>query len=348
MTARSLALALALCARSSVAQADAVDTLLQGRCVRDGRLLGAARLGLDARDPAVVLDAATLRGLAEHAGIPAPAVHLALVRGDTDADRASALRQWLDARPAPHASARCEVLTDGNFTSLALVPRLAGVAPVVTQMARGTVANVAIDLPQALRAPTLSIGAPDGSVTTRTLASPLSLRFETAGEHTLQVSADGPEGPQTWALWHIAVGAAPAPAAGAQTPLSSARALVAAINELRRARGQTALRSDPLLASVASRYAAMLASSGAVAHALDAEDSPVERLRRAHLHADRVAENAVRAASLEDAHARLIASPTHRANVLDASIDAVGVGVATSELGVYLVELFARHPTLGP
>ena len=62
--------------------------------------------------------------------------------------------------------------------------------------------------------------------------------------------------------------------------------------------------------------------------------------------AERVAENLARAQSLTDAHARWMGSPSHRANVLDPALDALGVGVAAREGELFVVELFATHPTL--
>ncbi|MDB4931337.1 MAG: SCP-like extracellular protein, partial [Myxococcaceae bacterium] len=89
-----------------------------------------------------------------------------------------------------------------------------------------------------------------------------------------------------------------------------------------------------------------LAALGVVSHRPTPDDGPIERLERAQVAAERVAENVARAASLTDAHARWMGSPSHRANVLDAALDAVGFGVAARAGEIYVVELFATHPTL--
>ena len=69
-------------------------------------------------------------------------------------------------------------------------------------------------------------------------------------------------------------------------------------------------------------------------------------LREAGVTADRVAENLARGRTLAEAHRRLTRSPSHRANLLDEGLDAMGFGVARLEGVIYLVELFAARPSM--
>lgn len=345
MTWRTVFLCAMACARG--ASADAVDDVLSSRCALDPRLGAAALDVLSARDPGRPLDAARLRTLAENAGIPAPAVLAVLVRGETPAARAEALRAWFDARPAPHATARCAARTEGDHTGVALAPRLAEVTPVIARIAVGATLRQSVALPSDARDATLVVRRPDGQVRTQPLiAGGLSMRLESPGEHTLQVMADRGQGPLAWATWHVRAGDAGA-AEAVSDDIASPRALVAAINAMRREAGAPGLRADPLLAAVAARYARALAQRAVIGHGVGEGDSPWTRLRDAHLHAERVAENVVRARTLTEAHVRLSNSPSHRANLLDPTLDAVGVGAFEATDGVYVVELFAARPAMG-
>jgi uncharacterized protein YkwD len=83
----------------------------------------------------------------------------------------------------------------------------------------------------------------------------------------------------------------------------------------------------------------------AAAHDLahDAGDgSPVDRLRAAGLDARDVGENVAHAPSIALAHRALWASPSHRANLLGAEFDRVGVAVSRDERGdSWVAETFA-------
>ena len=128
--------------------------------------------------------------------------------------------------------------------------------------------------------------------------------------------------------------------------LVDVRDLLGAINRERARAGAPPLRRDPLLDGVAAAHARNLAARGVIAHEPTPGDGPIERLVRANVRADRVAENLARAGTLTDAHARWMASPSHRANVLDPALDALGLGLAARDGEMYVVELFATHPTL--
>jgi uncharacterized protein YkwD len=76
----------------------------------------------------------------------------------------------------------------------------------------------------------------------------------------------------------------------------------------------------------------------------DAGDGgPLERLRAAGLEPRDAAENVAHAATPALAHRAQWWSPSHRANMLRAATDRLGIAVARDEHGdVWVVELFAR------
>ena len=71
------------------------------------------------------------------------------------------------------------------------------------------------------------------------------------------------------------------------------------------------------------------------------DGDPVARVQDAGIYARHTGENVAHAPSVALAHRSLYASPSHRANLLHASFDHLGVGIADDADGsVWVVELF--------
>ncbi len=323
-------LALSLLLAASAAHATDADDALAARCRPDGRLLPAAHAALAAEAPTPDEQ----RARTEAAGMFAPTVHTVVLPTNDPVALAAAIDRSRHATLLP----RCAVATDGTRVALAIAPR---VVEVLTSRDHGAL-TVRAALPQSVTDARLAATNADGAVTvlpfdaTGSVLLPVSL-----SPATLQVIATLGDGPVPLATWH------PAPTALAPAEmLTDGRDLLAAINRERSRLGASALRRDPLLDRVAAAHARNLASRGVLVHRPTPDDGPVERLARARVGAERVAENLARAQTLTDAHARWMASPSHRANVLDPALDTLGLGVATREGELYVVELFATHPTL--
>ena len=124
--------------------------------------------------------------------------------------------------------------------------------------------------------------------------------------------------------------------AGACLPLSGQENhLFARTNELRRQHGLPALTQHDHLVRDARVRAQSLAARGVLAH------SDLNTLSTSWSAA---AENVGRSSSVEDITNRLIASSTHRANMLSGKYTHSGVGVAKAKDGtVYAVQLFLRN-----
>jgi uncharacterized protein YkwD len=101
------------------------------------------------------------------------------------------------------------------------------------------------------------------------------------------------------------------------------------------------LHRDGRLDALAREHALRMAAAHDLSH--DAGDgSPVDRLHAAGLDARDFGENVAHAPSVALAHRALWASPSHRANLLGAEFDRVGVGVARDERGdAWVAETFA-------
>jgi uncharacterized protein YkwD len=97
------------------------------------------------------------------------------------------------------------------------------------------------------------------------------------------------------------------------------------ISATRAARGLPALRRHPSITSAARKHARELAV-GPFGHET-ASGTALDRLGAEGLTPARVTENIARAADITQAHAALMASPAHRANLLDPTVSAGGVGV---------------------
>ncbi len=72
-----------------------------------------------------------------------------------------------------------------------------------------------------------------------------------------------------------------------------------------------------------------MALAGLAAHRLPGGLGPDERLARAGIQTQRFYENVAMARTLEQAHAELWASPSHRMAMLDPEVNRVGIGVNT-------------------
>ena len=161
------------------------------------------------------------------------------------------------------------------------------------------------------------------------------------GLHRLEILTDGAGGPALCAIGLApgggAAGGAPT-AAGAREAEDRLWALLA----MERARlGLGALRVHPALAEVARAHSLGLRDGADFGHG--APDSPAARVAATGLPHSRALENVARAAALVLAHTLIMASPGHRANLLDPGITHGGIGVAVSEpLAWYVTQEFVR------
>lgn len=325
---RGAALALSLLLRAGLPRAEAPP------CRLDGRLLPAARAVLDARLP---VDAEALRAMTEGASLRAPEVLSWRAEGGDPALREARMHAWIRSRAPAGEGARCAVVTDGARAAVALVPRA---AEVIDLPAREGARGWQVALPAGASDAALLVARGDAAVERVAIDAEGRAAARVEGAATMQVvlSREGDVG--VWARWSIGPGAE-----GATEPVRSPRDVVRAINALRARASVAALRADPLLASVASAFAARLASSRQVAHRVDGLDA-TGRMARAGLRADVVAEDVSRSPTLDGAWVALTRSPSHRANLVEARVDAVGVGLAEADGQVYLVVLMASRPGL--
>ena len=107
------------------------------------------------------------------------------------------------------------------------------------------------------------------------------------------------------------------------------------INEARDAQGLPPLQVEDGLARKAQAWADRLAASGSLGHSSLTADVPGGW--------SYLAENVGSASSIAEMHALYMASPPHRANILDRRSNRVGVGVAEGGGRVYVVQEFGAY-----
>ena len=111
-----------------------------------------------------------------------------------------------------------------------------------------------------------------------------------------------------------------------------------------RAQSQLApLKMEDCLIAAARRHAVEMAEHNDLSHQLAGEPELAQRLATTcPLHLDQVAENIAFSGTAAEAHDGFMHSPGHRANLLGASYNVVGMGVVKSGSSLYIVEDFGH------
>lgn len=131
--------------------------------------------------------------------------------------------------------------------------------------------------------------------------------------------------------------------AQAQTGASAAeQELFSSVNRARRAQGLPALKWNDALATAARRHAALMAQRGAAEHGFPGEPSLSSRATQAGARFVWLSENVVQGPGVESIQAEILRSPNHRANMLDADMDSIGVGVVEHGGQLFAVEDFSK------
>lgn len=119
----------------------------------------------------------------------------------------------------------------------------------------------------------------------------------------------------------------------------AAERLLALVNAERQAAGLPPLARHPAIAAIAEAHSLAMAARGELFH----NDGYFSTSVRREIGAAALGENVAVNGDLDDAHRRLMASPHHRANVLDPRFSAAGFAVvATPEGALFVTEDFAE------
>ncbi len=134
----------------------------------------------------------------------------------------------------------------------------------------------------------------------------------------------------------------PAVAPAQQKAGSAERALLGSANRERKAQGLRPLKWDDHLASAARQHALVMAQHNSISHQFSGEPGLSDRASRAGARFTMLAENVAEGPSVAVIHALWMKSPPHRANLLDADADSIGIGVAERKGQLFAVEDFSK------
>jgi uncharacterized protein YkwD len=113
-------------------------------------------------------------------------------------------------------------------------------------------------------------------------------------------------------------------------------------NADRKRNGLAPLQMDATLTSAARAHAAAMASKRELSHQLPGEAALGQRVASPGLHLTIAGENVALDVDIDQAHDALMHSPPHRANVLKADYNVVGLGVARVGDRIFVTEDFGR------
>jgi hypothetical protein len=130
------------------------------------------------------------------------------------------------------------------------------------------------------------------------------------------------------------------PASRAQES-GTAQTLFDSANQARAAKGLTPLKWSAPLATAARQHALRMAAQNTLSHQLPGEPGMAARASQAGAHFSSLAENVAEGPSAESIHQQWMNSPPHRANLLDAQLDSVGIAVAERSGVLFAVEDFS-------
>jgi uncharacterized protein YkwD len=128
---------------------------------------------------------------------------------------------------------------------------------------------------------------------------------------------------------------------GLSEALRAERELFGAVNEARQRQGLAPLRWNDSLAGAARRHAGVMAEHGSAQHGFEGELNLSARVKETGAHFVWLSENVTQGPRTEFVHGQFMKSASHRANILDADMNSIGVGVVEFGGQLFVVEDFA-------
>lgn len=119
------------------------------------------------------------------------------------------------------------------------------------------------------------------------------------------------------------------------------KSLLDAANKDRAAENLPALKWDPALATAAHQHALRMAKLNQLSHQFPGEPSLQDRAREAGARFSVIAENVAQGSTISGIHTQWMHSPPHRANLMDPTLNAVGISVVQSGNTLFAVEDFS-------
>ena len=351
------------------------------------RLERAARAALGARGSGLVADARLdtlaawadcqplVGALATTVAMGAAAQRLGLVEplstlvcvtaGNDDGAIEGYLRQLLGSVPAnvplSHIGVSARAVPGGFIGGVVVSARELRLAPFPRVVEPGASLELRGDVDARFVKTRLAVTLPSGGGATqesdRRFA--LELPVPTAGVYGVEILGDGPTGPVVVLNVRVYAGVPEpsqvdeetAPAALSSVPRTAARAedrLLELVNAARARTGVAPVEADDELARVALGHAQDMSAHNFVGHVSPTTGDVAKRARAAGIDVGKSGENVALSGSADSAHQELMASPAHRAAILDGEFTHVGIGTVTvasptGEPRLYITQVFARR-----
>jgi uncharacterized protein YkwD len=357
-----------------------LSTALVGMVQRHARALEQTAPALDPRLCTVAEDMAKLSGsgrpppyraiefaLARY-GIVEPSPQLVVLRtreGESIDHVVGELEKQIDAplksMPPRRVGAASVRTGDGAMVVvLVLQPSYIDLEPVPREIAKSAHVRLRGRILEPYAQPELFVTRPDGS-TVKQLLTVKGRNFTgnldcpQKGREQVELIGSGSRGPQVLANFPIWCDAdAPEsvriemPAEGHVDVAETEQQIFELVNRERREFGVPPVAWDEKAASVARAHSKDMLDHDFVGHVSETTGGPSDRARAAGLASPLLLENVAFAHSADEAHAGLMNSPGHRANILNGEVTHVGIGVVTAATGsdgspeLYVTELFTR------
>jgi len=128
----------------------------------------------------------------------------------------------------------------------------------------------------------------------------------------------------------------------ADSATAKERQVLDMINDDRAEEGLDPLRLDLTLTKLARMKAADLVENNVFSHTSPTYGNPIQMLKSYGITYKSMGENLGTAGNIWVVHYRLLASPGHRANIMDPDFTHVGIGIVPNGSGVLVCELFVE------
>jgi uncharacterized protein YkwD len=304
--------------------------------------------------------------LLTHYGIVEPSPHLLLSRGTAGADReireqtTKEIGEVYKAGPVDRIGVGIDRAGDLMYVVVGLQEKHVTLAPVPRKLARGATVAIQGKLVGRYRSARVVITAPDG----RVAEQPVSARAGTVqgqltcaavGKYQVEVTAEDKSGTAVLANFPVFCGVDPpvlAPrGAGTRqrrvTADAAEKDVLALVNRDRAAAKLEPVTWDAKLAEVARAHSRDMSDHDFVGHVSPRTGTALDRVRKAGLEPELVLENVGRAYSPAEAESGFMASPGHRANVVEPKAKRMGVGVVlgkpvTGTIPLYVTQVLTN------
>lgn len=305
--------------------------------------------------------------LLTHYGIAEPSPHLLLTRATAGADReireqtVKEIAQVYKTGPVERVGIGIDRSGDLMYVVVGLQEKHVALAPVPRHLARGASTAIEGRLFGSYRDPRVVVTSPDGKVAEQApSARPEIVSGKIAcavdGRYQVEVTAEDATGTSVLANFPIYCGGVEPPAlaprgAGTRQTRVTAEAaeadLLALVNRDRAAAGLGAVTWDDKLADVARAHSKDMSDHDFVGHVSPRTGTALDRIHKAGLRPELILENVGRAYSADEVESGFMASPGHRANVVDPKAKRLGVGVVlgkpvTGTTPLYVTQLLTN------